>query len=247
MSQNFLTDPHEIARILHAARPRPGTLILEPGAGEGSLTRALARRAGKVIAYELDPRLADRLAHATRDDDRIHIVRADFTTAHPPRHPFAVVGNIPYSATARIVRWCLQAPTLTSATLVTQLEYARKRTGDYGRWTRLTVTTWPRHTWHLHGRIDRHSFRPIPKVDSAILRIQRRPADLLPPAALRGYHDLVALGFTGTGGTLRASLTRRYPARRVDAAFRAAGLDPATVVAYVHPDQWLTLYHHLTT
>jgi 23S rRNA (adenine-N6)-dimethyltransferase len=245
LSQNFLIDPHEIRRIIAAADPAPTDLLLEPGAGEGALTHALADHCRKVIAYEIDPRLAGKLASRTHTDDRIQIIRGDFTTATPPGEPFAVVGNIPYSATTRIVDWCLKARHLTTATLLTQLEYARKRTGDYGRWTKLTVAGWPRHTWHLHGRVDRTKFRPTPQVDSAILRIRRRPHDLIPPHAMPHYHDLVELGFTGYGGTLRDSLSRRHPTTEIDTAFAKAGLDPATVVAYVHPDQWLTLFGHL--
>ena len=70
-------------------------------------------------------------------------------------------GNIPYSITSKIVDWCLRAPELTSATLTTQLEYARKRTGDYGSWTRLTVLTWPRHHWRLLARVDWVDREPV--------------------------------------------------------------------------------------
>ncbi|GLW07130.1 23S rRNA (adenine(2058)-N(6))-methyltransferase Erm(O) [Microtetraspora sp. NBRC 13810] len=244
-SQNFLTDAAEIGRIVRAARPARDGLILEPGAGEGHLTRALADHCRKVIAYEIDPLLAGRLAARTRDDDRIEVARGDFTTARAPGRPFAVVGNIPYSVTAGIVRWCLRAPDLTSATLVTQWEYARKRTGDYGRWSRLTVTTWPRYAWELHGRIDRERFRPVPQTDSAIMRIERRPAGLLPAGTLADYAEFVELGFGGHGGTLYASLSRRHPPGVVGDAFARAGVDPAAVVAYVHPDQWLTLFRHV--
>ncbi|MEU9836961.1 ErmE/ErmH/ErmO/ErmR family 23S rRNA (adenine(2058)-N(6))-methyltransferase [Streptosporangium sp. NPDC048047] len=245
LSQNFMADPREIDRVVAAAAPEPGDLVLEPGAGEGPLTRVLAGRCRKVIAYEIDPLLAGKLAARTRDDDRIEVVRGDFTAARPPAEPFAVVGNIPYAVTSRIVDWCLRAGNLTSATLVTQLEYARKRTGDYGRWSRLTVVSWPRHTWHLHGVIDRAAFRPVPGVDSAILRIRRRPAGLLPPEAMDAYRDLVELGFSGVGGTLRASLRRRHSAAEVDAALAGAGVDPDSVVAHVHPDRWIALFHRL--
>ncbi|MDF5756702.1 ErmE/ErmH/ErmO/ErmR family 23S rRNA (adenine(2058)-N(6))-methyltransferase [Spongiactinospora sp. TRM90649] len=244
LSQNFLTDRREVGRILRAARLRPGGLILEPGPGEGALTFALAGH-GPVIAYELDPALARRLARRTGGDDRITVVAGDFTEARPPARPFAVVGNIPYSATTAIVAWCLRAPRLTCATLVTQLEYARKRTGDYGRWSKTTVASWPRHTWHLAGRIDRRGFDPVPSVDSAILHIRRRPADLLPPDALGEYRELVELGFSGVGGSLRASLRRALPPRRVDAALRHAGVERDAIVAYVHPDQWVALFDHL--
>lgn len=209
---------------------------------------ALAPHAGRILAYEIDPDHAARLRARCRGLGNVQCVLGDFLAAAPPREPFAVVGNIPYAATSRIVAWCLRAPRLTAATLVTQREYARKRTGDYGRWTQVTVESWPRFDWRLAGRIGRAGFHPVPAVDSAILRLARRDHALLPAAALGPYRRFVAQGFSGVGGSLHASLRRSgagYPRRALDAAFHAAGLAPATAVGFVHPDQWITLFRHL--
>lgn len=250
LSQNLMTDPLAIKQVVEAAAPEADRPVLEPGAGDGALTLALAGRCRKVVAYELDLRLAGRLLSRTRDNPAVEVVRGDFLAARPPREPFAVVGNIPYAVTSPIVDWCLRAPALTSATLVVQLEYARKRTGDFGRWSRLTTASWPWFSWELRGRIDRRSFRPVPSVDSAVLRIERRARPLLPgtepgDADAREFAEFVGLGFGGVGGSLAASLRTRYPAARVAAAFRAAGVDPDTVVAFVHPDAWPVLFRHL--
>jgi 23S rRNA (adenine-N6)-dimethyltransferase len=240
-SQTFLTDRGALGQVVRAARPAGTDLVLEIGAGAGHLTRELARVAGRIVAYEVDP----DLVAALDPPSNVVVQQRDFLAARPPRESFAVVGNIPYALTARVVEWCLRAPSLTSATLVTQLEYARKRTGDYGRWSRLTIETWPTHRWVLAGKIARHKFRPVPRVDSGILRLERRPVPLVEPRLLGPYRRFVELGFSGVGGSLRASLSQRHPARRVDAAFRACRLDPALVVAYAWPEQWLTLFRAL--
>jgi 23S rRNA (adenine-N6)-dimethyltransferase len=156
------------------------------------------------------------------------------------------VGNIPYARTADIVRWCLAAPALTGAVMVTQLEYARKRTGGYGRWSRLTVLTWPEWSWSLAGRIDRGRFHPRPRVDAGILVLRRRAEPLVAPEHRHAYRSLVELGFEGVGGSLQASLRRAHPARRVAAALRAAGVAPDAPVGAVSPDQWLTVFDALT-
>ncbi|MEU6784361.1 23S ribosomal RNA methyltransferase Erm [Nonomuraea angiospora] len=256
LSQNFLADRHAVDLMVKAAAPEG--LVLEPGAGEGVLTLALAAAGARVVGYEIDPLLAGRLAARTRSDPRIDVVRGDFTAARAPREPFAVVGNIPYSITSKIVDWCLRAPALTSATLLTQREYARKRSGDYGRWSLVTVESWPWFHWRLGDTIGRESFRPVPSVDSAILRVQRRPEPLLPSEGLgeprtaersgamssrRSYQELVELGFGGVGGSVRASLKTRYEG--VDAALKAAGVARDTVVGHVHPDQWIILWERL--
>lgn len=247
LSQNFLTDPAAVDRLVRAARPRPDGLLVEVGAGKGALTEALAPHCRELIAYEIDrhllPGLRDRLAHRPH----VRVVHQDFLTSRPPRVPFAVAANVPYARTSDVVAWCLRAPRLTSATLLTQLEYARKRTGGFGRWSLLTVRTWPEFEWRLCGRVGRQSFRPVPRVDSGILRLERRSRPLIPDASARAaYRELVELGFSGTGGTLYASLRRTCPARRLSEAFRRAGLARDTVVAFVTPAQWLTVFQGVT-
>jgi 23S rRNA (adenine-N6)-dimethyltransferase len=167
---------------------------------------------------------------------------SDFLAARPPSRPFQVVGNAPFSLTAPIVDWCLRASRLSTATLITQLEYARKRTGRYGRWTQLTVSTWPQFSWQLAGTMARTEFRPVPRVDAGILRLARRAEPLVSASRLAAYRRLVQAGFTGVGGSLQASLRRSYPPEQVVTACGEAGVDRRTVVAYVSPDQWVQIF-----
>ncbi|GAA3160636.1 23S rRNA (adenine(2058)-N(6))-methyltransferase Erm(O) [Streptomyces virens] len=247
LSQNFLADRSAARRFARLAVPHgtPAPLLLEVGAGKGALTDTLAPLCRELHAYEIDPRLVAALRGRFSGAAHVRVVGADFLAARPPRTPFSVAGNVPFSRTAAVVDWCLRAPALTDATLLTQLEYARKRTGDYGSWTRLTVLTWPRHHWRLLARVDRRSFRPVPRVDAGVVRIERRPVPLLDAAAEDGWRQLVELGFSGVGGSLHASLRRARPRRRVDAAFRAARLDPGVLVGAVTPEQWLRLHEVL--
>ncbi|GAA3768853.1 ErmE/ErmH/ErmO/ErmR family 23S rRNA (adenine(2058)-N(6))-methyltransferase [Micromonospora maritima] len=245
LSQNFLADPAAVTRMVRAARPDPDDLLLEVGAGRGQLTRPLAARCGRLVAYEVDPTVLPELAATCARLPHVEIRAADFLAVPPPDEPFSVVGNIPWSLTAAVVRWCLAAPGLRAATLLTQLDYARKRTGDHGRWSRLTVSTWPEYHWRLAGRVRRDAFRPVPAVDGGILRLERRAVPLLPPDALPAYRRMVELGFGGVGGSLAASLRAVRSGRRVDGALRAARVAPDTPVGLVWPEQWLVLFRLL--
>lgn len=246
LSQNFLTDAGIAALIVRTSGVGSDDLVLEIGPGDGMLTRQLLRAAGHVLAYEKDAHYAARLRERYANNHRIRCYQADFRTIHPPHEPFAVVANIPFSATTDIVRWCLSARHLTSATLLTQREFARKHTGDYGRWTKLAITYWPTTTLELGPRIDRRSFHPIPRVDSALLHLRRRTHPLLEPGPLANYRQLVALGFSGVGGSLANSLSRAHPPRKVRAACALAGIGADQPVGLVPPDQWLMLYRALT-
>jgi 23S rRNA (adenine-N6)-dimethyltransferase len=230
LSQNFLTDPATARMIVRSSGITRDDLVLEPGPGDGMLTRHLVTTAKKVLAYEMDPHYAERLRRRYAGDDRISCRHADFRRVRAPREPFAVV------------RWCLAARFLTSATLVTQLEFARKHTGDFGRWTKLAVGHWPETSLELGPRIGRSRFHPVPRVDSALLHLRRRPEPLLPRAALGEYRRLVELGFSGVGGSLAASLRREHPARRVDRACAEAGVTRDEPVGFVPPERWLRLF-----
>ncbi|MEV0644411.1 23S ribosomal RNA methyltransferase Erm [Phytomonospora sp. NPDC050363] len=240
LSQNFLVDAGVVRRLVECSGVGPGDVVVEPGPGEGAVTGVLARRVGRVLAYERDAGLAARLSR--RGWGNVVCVRADFRGVAPPVGAFHLVGNIPFGATAGIVEWCLAARSLRSATMVTQWEYARKRSGDFGRWSLLTVSTWPEVEWGLAGRVDRSAFRPVPRVDAGILRLVRRERPLLGPEELAWWRELVAAGFGGVGGSLSASLSRVVGRRRVASAFRRAGVDARVPVGHVPPWVWLELF-----
>ena len=242
LSQNYLRSPAAARQFLRAVRLDPDGLCVEVGAGEGILTARLAAMCREVIAYEIDVAHADRLRGRVAGRDNVRVVLRDFLSARPPSQSFQVVGNAPFSLTSPIVDWCLRASRMRTATLITQLEYARKRTGGYGRWSQLTCTTWPQVGWELRGTLPRTLFRPVPRVDAGILHLERRAKPLISPARQHAYRQLVQAGFSGVGGSVQASLRRSYPADLVAQACASAGVDRRAVVAFVSPDQWVQIF-----
>jgi 23S rRNA (adenine-N6)-dimethyltransferase len=241
LSQNFLREPGA-DRYVELLTLDPGLPCVEVGAGSGVLTVRLAGRCPQLVAYEVDPQLGQQLSTKFHGRPGVRVVVADFLSSPPPAEPFQVVGNVPFSLTSAIVDWCMRAEKMTAATIITQLEYARKRTGAYGRWSLLTVSSWPEFSWELRGSIERTQFRPVPRVDAGVLHLARRKTPLVPPERLAAYHRMVELGFSGVGGTLYSSLRRGYAGDLVADAFRSAGLDRSVVVAFVTPDQWLQIF-----
>lgn len=247
LSQNFLTDAGAARLIVRSSGITAEDLVLEIGPGDGMLTRQLLASAGRIRAYEKDAHYADRLRRRYAGNDRIRLHNKDFRTVPAPDESFAVVANVPFAVTTDIVRWCLAAHHLTSATLLTQLEFARKHSGDYGRWTKLTIAHWPTVAIELGPRIARDNFHPIPRVDTAVLHLRRRPHPLLPDSTLTDYRRLVDLGFSGIGGSLANSLRRRFPPRTVRAACTAAGIAADEPVGLIDPQRWVVLYGSLRT
>jgi 23S rRNA (adenine-N6)-dimethyltransferase len=245
LSQNYLRGPDAAREFLRAVSLDPDGTCVEVGAGEGILTTRLAAMCRQVIAYEIDENLADRLRARAQGHDNVKVVVGDFLSARPPSRPFQVVGNAPFSLTSPIIDWCLRSARMTSATLITQLEYARKRTGGFGRWSQLTVSSWPQVRWELRGRIPRTQFRPVPRVDAGILHLERRSEPLVSQPLMAAYRRMVQTGFGGVGGSVQASLRRTYPADKVAKACGAAGVERKTIVAFVSPDQWVQIFRAL--
>lgn len=244
LSQNLLTSSG-VKKYLGALGTNTCDLLVEVGAGRGTLTAELANFADNVDAFELDPEFAKAASKATSQLPNVQVHLGDFLGSSVPATPFTLAGNLPFSRTNEIMRWALAARTLERAVVITQLEFARKRAGDYGRWSLATVQSWPTHDWRLVGKISRHDFRPVPKVDAGILELTARPSPLIVHSAMNHYKDLVALGFGGKGGSLFRSLRPRYSHRTLLRAFSRAEVPEKTVVAFVHQDQWLQIFNQL--
>jgi len=239
LSQNFLTDRRAAGQFVQACGLVSTDRVVEVGAGAGALTQLIAGRVAELTAFEPDANLGGKLRTATRDFDNVSVIFADVLATPLPAGTTKLVGNIPFGRTAEIVRWALEQD-VESATFITQLEYARKRTGHGGRWSQLTIETWPTVGWTLGPRISRTSFRPVPAVDAAVLTLAFR-RQLLGSEQLATYRALVATGFKGVGGTLFKSLLALHRTGELSRAFDRAGLDRDVVVAFVPPEAWLVL------
>lgn len=245
LSQNFLVARGSITRFLDAADLEHHDNVVEVGAGSGALTGLLADRCAHLVAYEIDRSWSSKLEAEVARRTNVEVVYQDFLTAALPIGPIKVVGNIPFGTTSAIVDRVLGLHAVRSATFITQFEYAKKRSGAYGRWSRLTATTWPEHEWELRGRIPRSDFRPVPRVDAGVLHLRRRDSPLVAPGRMQAYAAMVELAFSGVGGSVRASLSRQYPSSLVHESLGAAGVPADAVVAYVSPDQWVTVFRGL--
>lgn len=182
LQQNFLVDRDLVRRL--AATIDPGDLVVDLGAGKGVLTLAAARAGARVVAVERDPTWAERLPDRVRSAgvaDRVRVVRGDLRDVALPASRWRVLACPPYQHTTALLRRLLDDPERgpIRADLVLQWEAARKHAASPPR--TLLASTWAP-WWELEvvERIPRSAFRPVPRVDSAWLRIRRRE-----PAVLR--------------------------------------------------------------
>jgi 23S rRNA (adenine-N6)-dimethyltransferase len=157
-------------RFVAAAGVRRGELVLDIGAGRGSLTAPLLAAGAHVIAIELHPERASHLAR--RFGARVRVVRQDARDLRLPTRPFTVVSSVPYDVTSPLLRRLTQPGSrLRAAHLIVQSQAAARWASPAApaaaRWSRVFDAT-------LGPAVPRRAFRPPPRVDSRVLVIRRR-------------------------------------------------------------------------
>ena len=176
LGQNLFRSDAPARRLVQAAGVRPGDRVYDLGAGTGRVTAALLAAGARVVAVELDPNLAGKLAARFGAAD-VRLVQSDLADV-VFRPPYKVVANPPFGRTAALLKRLLfDAPAPVSASLVLQREAALKYAGVRANAVSLTVQPW--FEVRIVGTIDRRDFVPAPAVDVAILRLDRRTRPLL--------------------------------------------------------------------
>jgi 16S rRNA (adenine1518-N6/adenine1519-N6)-dimethyltransferase len=177
MGQCFLED-RNILRLEAMLADVQGKRVLEIGAGDGRLTEVLIERSpARIIAVEKDPRFAEKLRERFGDAP-VDVVEADFLEMDIPDID-VIVGNIPYYISSDII-FSLKGLEFELAVLMVQKEFAQKMVAEPGdrNYGRLSVTAQLHFDVSLERKVLRHLFRPVPKVDSAIITLRPTGASI---------------------------------------------------------------------
>ncbi len=167
--QHFLIDQSLLERIADYADLNLSDRVLEIGPGTGNLTEVLASRAGKVYAIEVDPGLAADLNGRFPD---VRVIKGDALKAELPEYNKAV-SNLPYQISSKITLRLLSRP-FEVAVLMYQQEFAKRMTAKPGtdRYGKLAMVVGYLGTAEILEAVPRSSFRPVPAVKSAVVRLR---------------------------------------------------------------------------
>ncbi|MFH0848329.1 MAG: 16S rRNA (adenine(1518)-N(6)/adenine(1519)-N(6))-dimethyltransferase RsmA [archaeon] len=183
LGQNFLVDRRQLQRLVDLAEVDQRDIVLEVGAGTGNLTEILQRSAGKVIAVEKDQMLVEHLNKKFEGKSNLQIIGGDVLRIDLP--PFdKVVSSPPYNISSALIFTLMQRK-FKVASMILQKEFAQRLVAEVGtrEYGRLTIMLQHRATAELLDFVPRTSFRPIPKIDSFMVRI-------VPRDIIRGKEDL---------------------------------------------------------
>ena len=239
LGQNFVVDPNTIERIVRAAGVGAGDRVVEIGPGVGSLTTGLLEAGAEVVAIELDQHLIPALSEAVSSEageeapfevvhgDANDIDWADFFAGREQSR-WKLVANLPYNVAAPVVLRALdEAPQIAEVLVMVQREVAERLAAGPGSATygipSVKVAYWG--SAEVVGKVPASVFHPVPKVESALVRIVRaeRPAT---DADADVVFDLVRRAFGQRRKMLRRSLS---------GAIDAAGFEAADVPETARP------------
>ena len=242
--QNFLTDTNILQKIVDTAEIDNQVNVIEIGPGIGALTEFLAERAAEVMAFEIDHRLIPILADTLRDFDNVTVVNEDILKVDLAQHiqnfknpdlPIKVVANLPYYITTPILMHLIESGIPFSEFVVMmQREVAdrisaKPNTKAYGS---LSIAVQYYMTAKVAFIVPRTVFVPAPNVDSAILKMVRRPE---PAAAVEDesfFFKVSKASFTYRRKTLWNNLTGYFGKTeeikdKLTKALNQAGLSPS--------------------
>jgi 16S rRNA (adenine1518-N6/adenine1519-N6)-dimethyltransferase len=253
LGQHWLVDGRVLRRIASAADFTDQDTVVEVGPGRGALTQHLAARASRLIAVELDRELAPRLAETYRDASNVSVLERD-VLEKPVEEilnegggglPYVVVGNLPYNVGSPIVRKFLNAAVKPRWLLVMlQAEVAERMAARPGDMSALAVETQVSAEARILFRVPPKAFRPPPKVDSAVLRLDVSDSLEVEVDDRQAFMQLVHAGFAAPRKRLRNSLAvgLRVPSFQAGEILKVAGVDGDMRPQMLDLEAWRRVY-----
>ena len=242
--QNFLTDTNILQKIVDTAEIDDQVNVIEIGPGIGALTEFLAERAAQVMAFEIDHRLVPILADTLRDFDNVTVVNEDILKVDLAKHiqnfknpdlPIKVVANLPYYITTPILMHLIESGIPFSEFVVMMQKEvadrisAQPNTKAYGS---LSIAVQYYMTAKVAFIVPRTVFVPAPNVDSAILKMVRRPEPAVAVEDEKFFFKVSKASFTHRRKTLWNNLTGYFGKTeeikdKLTKALEQAGLSPS--------------------
>ena len=252
LGQNFLHDGNQLRRIIQAADLVPPGPVLEIGPGLGPLTELLLGAGCPVMAIEMDQRLVSVLQKRFAGEPGLNLIHGDalevLRNSHVDWTEYKVVANLPYSVGSPLLVDMALRPTAPSLIVVTlQLEVAqriraRESTPEYGL---LSLLLGWRYTVEASFRIPASCFFPPPDVDSACIRLRRRPGPLVEGERVSRFLQIIRQAFSQRRKMMWKLLRLLWTEESLAAAFTAAGIPREARAEAVSLEQFVVLAHQL--
>lgn len=206
--QHILKNPLVITSMLEKAALRPTDIVLEIGPGTGNMTVRMLEKCKKVIACEIDTRLAAELqkrVQGTPMQPKLQMLIGDFLKAELPFFDLCIA-NVPYQISSPLIfKLLLHRPLFRCAVLMFQREFAQRLVAKPGDklYCRLSINTQLLARVDMLMKVGKNNFKPPPKVESSVVRLE--PKNPPPPVNFTEWDGLTRIAFLRKNKTLAAA------------------------------------------
>jgi len=239
LGQHLMHNKGIIKEIIKKAQIKSGDTVIDLGAGKGALTFPLAEKAGKVLAVENDPTFLDVLGKKAKGYSNITIIEKDILKLKFPQVPFYVVANIPYAITTPILEKLLNQPTNQLQLAMIMMEKGAARRFIANPIIDPRILKW--RMWfeiEIIRDVSRDNFSPPPKVDSSILKIEKKKN----PKVLPKYHilftGLIEHGLKKHQWPIYQALGEIFTPPQMKQLIKSIGITRDTPICKLNTDQW---------
>jgi 16S rRNA (adenine1518-N6/adenine1519-N6)-dimethyltransferase len=255
LGQHFLADASVLQTIVEAAELSPADTVIEVGPGLGILTAELVRRAGNVIAVELDTKLASLLKSRLASPANLRVINADILkvslsellegTSH-----YKVVANLPYYITSPVLRYFVEAsPKPSLMVVMVQKEVGEAIVAGPGKMSLLAVSLQIYSKPSIISHVPAQCFYPQPKVDSVVVRFDLLPEPAVKVADMGGFFEMVRAGFSLPRKQLHNSLAHSLGMKsaEITSLLKGANINSKRRAETLSLEEWARLYEVLET
>jgi len=244
-SQNFLVSNELVRSLIRKSSLSSDDIVFEIGAGEGIITQELLKKSKKVVAFELDRDLLNKLSEKFRTERLLELRNEDFLNCDLPSYSYKVFSNIPFNITSSIIKkLTLEASPPEDSYLIVQKEAAMRFVGKSldSKNSQLAIVLAPWFEFRFIHQFRPSDFSPRPNVDIVFLGIRKRKEPLVDNKNKDKYRDLVIYAFSQTKPNISEGLSKVIDKQSVIKLAEKVGFSPNAKPSELDLEDWISLF-----
>ncbi len=247
-SQNFIKNKELIQILIRNSSITKNNLVLDIGAGLGSITKELLNVGSKVIAIEIDEILIEKLRERFLLNKNLEFVNGDFLKYSLPRKPYKVFSNIPFNITSQVIRKLVFStnPPL-DCYIVVQKETKERYIGrPYDKKnSQISILLKPWFKLTVEYKFKRTDFNPVPNVDCFLMRIEKRDIPLINDKDKQLFYDLVTYTYNQRKPGIIEGLSKVINRREIIKIAIQFNFNPNSKPSELDINDWLVILEYI--
>ena len=248
-SQNFLKNKSLVSGLIEKSSITKQDIVFEIGAGQGIITQELLNRSGKVVAFEIDKNLFNKLKERFDNEKSLELILGNFLAFPLPKKPYKVFSNIPFNITSAVIKKLTQASNPPEdAYLVVQRETAKKYAGkpyDSNN-SQIAILLKPWFELVVVHNFKGSGFSPRPSVNTVLLKISKKGKPSISDERKSEYQDFVVYTFSQFKPNVVEGLSRVFGKKTITNLSEELNFSPRSKPSELEIKHWLGLFDYFS-